>query len=201
VLAELSAALGHETGIESEPDALAAIANEVSFYAGISAEEIGGRGIRWQDRAADGGGGGAPSDDTQRRPAVPTPREATSATSAGAEADGGAAPAPPPADGLLLGTYRDIWAGPVTEFNPPLHFLEPKQRIEIAPEDAERIGLSDGDEVRVRSNGTSVAARVQIHERMRPGAVFLIEGTAQDNANLLLNGAPVTVEISKEAAE
>jgi hypothetical protein len=42
---------------------------------------------------------------------------------------------------------------------------------------------------------------VQVHERMRPGAVFLIEGTAQDNANALLNGAPVAVEISKEAAE
>jgi NADH-quinone oxidoreductase subunit G len=200
VLAELSAALGHETGIESEPDALAAIAEAVPFYAGITSNEIGGRGIRWQERAAAQGGGGAPAADTQRRPAAAAPRQTTPPSSAGAEVEGAAPPPTPGGDGLLLGTYRDIWAGPVTEFNPALHFLEPKQRVEIAPEDAERIGVSDGDQVRVRSNGTSVAARVQIHERMRPGAVFLIEGTAQDNANLLLNGAPVAVEISKEAA-
>ena len=50
VLAELSALLGEETGIDSAPDALAAIASEVPFYAGITPEEIGGTGIRWQER-------------------------------------------------------------------------------------------------------------------------------------------------------
>ena len=103
----------------------------------------------------------------------------------------------PPADGLLLGTYRDLWATPVTELNPPLRFLEPQQRVELAPADAERLGLSDGDEVRVAQNGASVAARVAIRERLREGACFLIEGTATDNANALLNGGPVAVEITK----
>ena len=37
----------------------------------------------------------------------------------------------------------------------------------------------------MRSNGTSVEARVALRERMRPGAAFLIEGTADDNANVL----------------
>ena len=35
VLAELAAALGHETGIESAPDALAAVAEAVPFYCRI----------------------------------------------------------------------------------------------------------------------------------------------------------------------
>ncbi|HSK49854.1 MAG TPA: NADH-quinone oxidoreductase subunit NuoG, partial [Solirubrobacterales bacterium] len=52
VLAELSSALGHETGVTSQPTALAAIADAVPFYSGITVEEIGGRGIRWQDRDA-----------------------------------------------------------------------------------------------------------------------------------------------------
>ena len=52
VLVELSALLGDETGIDSAPEALAAIASEVPFYAGITHEEIGGRGVRWQDRDA-----------------------------------------------------------------------------------------------------------------------------------------------------
>jgi hypothetical protein len=32
---------------------------------------------------------------------------------------------------------------------------------------------------------------------MGAGACFLIEGTAADNANALLNGGPVAVEITK----
>ena len=50
VLAELSLALGHDTGITSQPSAFAALAEAVPFYAGIDDAEIGGRGIRWQDR-------------------------------------------------------------------------------------------------------------------------------------------------------
>ncbi|HMC49036.1 MAG TPA: NADH-quinone oxidoreductase subunit NuoG, partial [Solirubrobacterales bacterium] len=52
VLAELSLALGHDTGISSQPSAFAALANEVPFYAGITDANIGGRGIRWQETPA-----------------------------------------------------------------------------------------------------------------------------------------------------
>ena len=78
---------------------------------------------------------------------------------------------------------------------PALEFLAPTQRVEIAPADAERLGLANGDEVAVRSNGTSVHARVALRERMRPGAAFLIEGTKTNNANVL-NGAE-TIRIEK----
>src|SRR2546430_13720738 len=47
VLAELSALLGDETGIDSATEALAAIASEVPFYAGITEDEISGRVPRW----------------------------------------------------------------------------------------------------------------------------------------------------------
>ena len=49
VLAELSLALGHDTGVSSQPSAFAALAEAVPFYAGITDADIGGRGIRWQD--------------------------------------------------------------------------------------------------------------------------------------------------------
>ena len=52
VLAELSLALGHDTGISSQPTAFAALTEAVPFYAGITDADIGGRGIRWQDDAA-----------------------------------------------------------------------------------------------------------------------------------------------------
>jgi predicted molibdopterin-dependent oxidoreductase YjgC len=62
--------------------------------------------------------------------------------------------------------------------------------------------VTDGDFVTVSENGTNVEARVAVRERMREGAVFLIEGTKEANANALLNGGIVSVEVAKvEAAE
>ena len=174
VLAELIAIIGDETGIESAPDALAAIANEVPFYAGLTPGEIGGTGVRWQTReAASQFGAAAPAG---RSSLVDRHSENTNG-------------------GLRLGTYRDLWAGEIAERNPALRFLVPQQKVELAPADADRLGVADGDEVEVRSNGSSVRARVALRERMRPGAAFLIAGTGEQNANRL-HGAEV-VEITK----
>ncbi len=52
VLAELSLALGHDTGVSSQPSAFAALADAVPFYSGITDADIGGRGIRWQEVGA-----------------------------------------------------------------------------------------------------------------------------------------------------
>jgi NADH-quinone oxidoreductase subunit G len=193
VLCELSAALGHETGLFSVPDVLAAITEEVPFYAGLTLEEIGGRGIRWQER--EGGG------------AIPSGR-GVARSDAGDDLDESAALRQALGDGpttsngqLMLGTYRDLWAGPVTEQSPALRFLKPEQQIELAPADAQRLGVSKGDRVSVSANGTSVEARVAIRERTPEGVVFLIEGTEEGNANALLNGVPRTVEIRKVKAE
>jgi NADH-quinone oxidoreductase subunit G len=179
VLAELSLALGHDTSIVSQPSALQALTEAVPFYSGIDGTEIAGRGVRWQDRDAasklpQAGGTSDPG-------SIGTPRE-------GEPSDPGS---------LVLGTYRDLWAGPITELNPPLKFLQPQQRVELSLADAERLGLSNGDEVKVSENGSSVIAQVQIRERIEPGVCFLIEGTAEDNANGLLNGSPVAVTIEK----
>jgi NADH-quinone oxidoreductase subunit G len=178
VLAELIATIGDETGIESAPDALAAIANEVAFYAGLTPGEIGGTGVRWQTRDA------ANSFTTARPTGLSTLDSRVSVQSRESEVES-----------LRLGTYHDLWASEVTERNPALHFLAPHQKVELAVADAERLGVADGDEVEVRSNGSSVRARVQMRERMRPGAAFLIAGTADQNANRL-HGAEY-VEIKK----
>jgi predicted molibdopterin-dependent oxidoreductase YjgC len=105
----------------------------------------------------------------------------------------------PPGDapGLVLGTYRDLWATDVTKRNPALRFLMPKQRLELHAKDAENLELSNGDPVTVSVNGHSVEATVAIRERMREGAAFLIEGTDEGNANLLANGVPQRIEVSK----
>jgi NADH-quinone oxidoreductase subunit G len=179
VLAELAEALGLETGITGQPTAFAALTDAVPFYKGITDADIGGRGVRWQDTPA---ASAFPSSGPEGRP-TPDRRVASE--------EG------PPAAGLTLGTYRDLWAGPITELNPPLRFLQPKQQLEISPADAERLNLKHGERVLVSQNGASVEAEVQIKERVTAGVVFLAEGLAEDNANGLLNGGPVAVEISK----
>jgi NADH-quinone oxidoreductase subunit G len=207
VLAELALALDHDTGITSQPSALAAIADAVPFYTGIDDAAIGGRGICWQDRPAASQlpratGGDSPGPHSRGVPGESPP---ASRRSSGETSDPGSIGTPrdsEPSDpgSLVLGSYRDLWVGPITELNPPLKFLEPQQRVELSLVDAERMGLKSGDEVEVSQNGTTVQARVAIKERVSEGVCFLIEGTAEDNANGLLNGSPVAVEITKVSA-
>jgi len=201
VLSQLASRLGLDTGIDSQPTAFKALTDAVSFYNGIEDADIGGRGVRWQDRRSEVDQAvESDSPDTQREtPTDPTettdqPRRVASAESLST--------APPPSndDSLLLGTYRDLWAGPITELNPPLKFLAPQQRVEISLTDAERLNLNSGDQVRVSQNGSSIDAQVQIKERVPAGVVFMAEGIADGNANGLLNGGPVQVKIEKVGA-
>jgi NADH-quinone oxidoreductase subunit G len=182
-LAELAARLGHETGIDSATEALAALCADVPFYAGLTHEEIGGGGVRWQERDAASALGASPSVDFS----APTAENAT--LDGGAGANGG----------LRLGTYRDLWAAEVTERSPALRFLVPGQTLELSLSDSERLGVSQGDEVEVRSNGHSVKARVAVRERMRPGAGFLIDGLAEQSANALAGAE--TIEVNRIAAD
>jgi len=192
VLSELASKLGLDTGIDSQPTAFKALTNAVNFYNGIEDSDIGGRGIRWQDTPTAnnfpgrGGPSGGDSPDTQREAPTPTSEAPTdSRRVASAES--------PPDGPLTLGTYRDLWAGPITELNPPLKFLQPQQRVEVSPVDAQRLDLKSGDRVLV--NG--IEAEVHVKERVPEGVVFMAEGVLDGNANALLNGGPVQVKIEK----
>ena len=214
VLAELAKALGLDTGIDSQPTAFAALTEAVPFYAGITDEQIGGRGIRWQDREGGPEQGNAPEPvgiADEKAGAAPLSAELPHQTPR-VGADGVDSPdtqresastesmpsAPTDGDGsLALGTYRDLWAGPVTELNPPLKFLQPRQRVEVSPADAERLGLQHGEKVLVGRDSASVEAEVEIRERVPGGVCFLAEGVAEGNANALLNGGAVRVQLRK----
>jgi NADH-quinone oxidoreductase subunit G len=167
--------LGAGVDAEAPADVFAALCEDVAFYAGLTYEEIGGTGVRWGERA---------------------PGHSWTPTVAGPHP----APQPQPepgGEGLVLGTHRDLWAVDATKRNPALRFLMPKQKLELHAKDAEGLKLANGDEVIVSVNGHSVEATVAIRERMREGAAFLIEGTDEANGNLLTNGVPPRVEVSK----
>jgi NADH-quinone oxidoreductase subunit G len=182
VLADIASSLGLDTGIDSQPTAFTALTEAVPFYNGIADTDLGGRGIRWQD--------------TPSASRVPGPIEPSGADSPDTQRESASAESAP--DGsLALSTYRDLWAGPITELNPPLRFLTPQQQLEISLADAERLTLKNGEQVLIGQNGSSVEARVRIKERVPEGVCFLSEGVAEGNANALLNGGPVRVEIRK----
>ena len=173
VLVELSAALGDELRLDTGPMVLERIAGEVPFYAGITHDEIGALGVRWQARDAAAALPSPPGELSEPPPLEP----------AGAPGD----------SRLRLGTYRDLWAGGVAERNPALRFLEPRQTLELAPADAERLGVENGQPVRVSSNGYALDATAAVRARVSRGAGFLIDGTATDNANELAGADVVEV--------
>jgi NADH-quinone oxidoreductase subunit G len=66
VIAELSQRLGVDLDVYNEKEASQQLFDAVSFYEGVTLEEIGGRGVRWQERVqafatAGGGAGGTDS--------------------------------------------------------------------------------------------------------------------------------------------
>jgi NADH-quinone oxidoreductase subunit G len=164
VLGELSRRLGLDQRVLSGSMATKRLVDAVPFYAGLTLDEIGGRGVRWQDREPAGGWPEADVGPFRLEAPVPAP-----------SANGS----------LRLGVFRSIWASPEVEASPALSFLAPRQRVEIAPDDARRLGVRHGDRVTVGSNGTRVHAVVTVRGALPPGTVFLQSGTREDSATAL----------------
>ena len=117
----------------------------------------GARGLRWQER--DPGTSWTPPSWARFLP------------------HGGSKRQPKTGDGLILGTYRDLWASEVTERNPSLRFLMPTQRLELHPDDAKALASPTATRSPSRPTARRVEAFASVKSRMRRGAAFLIEGT------------------------
>jgi len=172
VLADVSRRLGLDLGVHTAGMVFAQLTEAVPFYAGLTLDGLGGRGVRWHEAA-----GASSFPRPQRAPEAEPPHPA------------------PHADGALrLGTFRSIWAGPEVEVSPALQFLAPRQRVEMSPEDARRLGVDEGDRVRVGANGTRVSATVALRSGTPPGSVFLQEALGGADSANLLSGPTVRVE-------
>ena len=105
VLSELGERLGLDVEALSGAMASERVFEAVPFYAGLSLEEIGGRGVRWQEREA-----------ARAFPPAQAPLEL----------------APPEA--LVHGepeetSYRSVWDAAEVEFSPALAFLHPTREL------------------------------------------------------------------------
>jgi NADH-quinone oxidoreductase subunit G len=175
VIAELARRAGLDTGVRSAATAFEQLVQAVPFYSGLTLEAIGGRGVRWQEREAAAAFPGGADAASAARPSQ-------------------AAPAEDANSGLRLGTYRSIWAAPEVEISPALRFTVAQQQVELAPSDAERLGIAPGEAIDVSQNGTRLAATAHIRTGVPAGTVFLAEGIADASANAFTD--PV-VEVHK----
>jgi NADH-quinone oxidoreductase subunit G len=160
VIADLSARVGLEGRTLTAGQAFLQLAAQVPFYATITLDEIGGRGVRWPERNAplwprgDQGPFGL-----EMPPHAPTPNGA-----------------------LRLGTYRSIWASPEVEVSPALKFLAGRQVVELHPDDAARLGVGHGDRVAVGADGRRVVGRAHLRSDAPAGTAFLQTGIPEDSA-------------------
>jgi NADH-quinone oxidoreductase subunit G len=135
----------------------------VPFYAGLTLDAIGGRGVRWPQTEA-----------AAAMPAGSTPAPAAVQASA-----------PAPNGKLRLGTYRSIWASTEVEISPALAFTIAEQLVELAPQDAAALGIEHGAAVQIAQNGTRLHGRAAIRTGVPAGTTFLADGIAENSANAL----------------
>jgi NADH-quinone oxidoreductase subunit G len=95
------------------------------------------------------------------------------------------APLPSPAEERFVGElrlhrYRPLLSGPAVERVRELAFLRPQREVEVSAADAERRGISSGDSVLVRSNGTSVELRARVNRKLLEGVARIAEEHAGD---------------------
>jgi NADH-quinone oxidoreductase subunit G len=133
----------------------------VPFYAGLTLDELGGRGVRWPEVNAQWSEWELASLDVP--PAAP------------AAGDGA----------LRLGTYRSLWADKAVDASPLLHFLRAQQVVELSPDDAQALSVNEGDRVEVGTNGTRIQGAVKLRAAVPAGSVFVAEGVHGQPANRL----------------
>jgi NADH-quinone oxidoreductase subunit G len=145
VLAELGLRLGFDMDVLTGAMASQRLFEAVPFYAGLTLEHIGGRGVRWQERdaasafpAADASA--LPAADASALPAANASAFPAADASALPAADASALPAAnaaaaeelstpePGPDAADLAGWRSLWDAPEVEFSPALEFLFPHKK-------------------------------------------------------------------------
>jgi NADH-quinone oxidoreductase subunit G len=158
VLADLCERLGAGVGALTAPMVTARLAEAVPIYAGITLEEIGGLGVRWQERDA---ASALPAEEPSSAPLADPP----------------SAPG-----GLRMSAVPTLWTGPEIEHSPSLRFLSMRARAELSVEDARRAGIANGDEIALSVNGAEATAIAAVRSAVPAGSVFVSGTSLPDGA-------------------
>jgi formate dehydrogenase alpha subunit len=183
IIRELSNKFGYPMDYASPAEIMEEIARVTPQYGGISFERLEGDGLCWP---------------------CPTPdHPGTKFLHAGGKFARGkglfhAIQWQPPAEvvddeyPLWLTTGRahvHYHTGTMTRNSPSLDALMPEGFVEINPEDANRLGVDDGEPVLLTTRRGSITAPAMLTDRVRPGMVFVPFHFMEACANVLTNPA------------
>jgi formate dehydrogenase major subunit len=182
IITALSRAMGHDMGFAAPEDAMREIAAMSPHFAGVTYERLGRKGLQW--------------------PVAPDGTDAPILYADRFDLPGGlgqfsALPYKEPGDAadddfpLILVTGRRLQhynAGTMTRRTANLQLLD-SDWLEIHPDDAERLGLSDGAPVEVRSRVGQIEIEARVTERIEPGHVFTAFHFPEVRTNLLVGSS------------
>ncbi len=151
VIAELARRCGADLGVLTGPMASQQLFDTVPFYAGLTLDAIGGRGVRWQEREAAAAFPEPPARDAQPSHSAPGVGGAAHRPDGGARGEAGAAQKPgaggraaqpiPGANGASRPpSPASLWDAPEVEFSPSLKFLYRRAERGVQREDAVAVG-------------------------------------------------------------
>lgn len=180
IICEISTRMGYPMTYQSPAEIMLEIASLTPQYAGITFERLGNQGLQWPVPHAEHHGtkylhqgqftrGKGMFAVVEHQPPDELPDEEYP---------------------FLLTTGRKLQHYNIsTRFSAALEEHAPEELAELNPKDAERLGIQDGDQVKVVSRRGEVVTKVWVTDRVQPGVLFMTLHYWESPTNVLTNGA------------
>jgi predicted molibdopterin-dependent oxidoreductase YjgC len=182
IIQDLSTRIGYPMAYGSPEEIMAEIARVTPSYGGITYDRLEGEGLQW------------PCPHTEH-PGTPFLHKDRFVRGRGLFH---AVEYRPPAE--VVDAEYPLWlttgrvhvhyhTGTMTRNSPSLHAEMPEGYLEMNQEDAERLGLAQGERVTVASRRGQIMAKARLTDRVKAGMVFMPFHFVESNANVLTNPA------------
>lgn len=184
IVCDVAKRLGAQTGFDfkSAEDIMNEIASLTPQYAGVTYARIDAKGLQWP----------IPSKEHPGTPILHTEKFTRGKGMFSTVEHQEPAENPDAAFPFTLTTGRILQhyhTGAMTRRVPGLEQLAPEERVEVHPDDAARLGVGDGDWLKVSSRRGQVEARAWVTDRVGHGVVFMTFHYAEALTNALTNTA------------
>jgi formate dehydrogenase major subunit len=182
ILIDLSRRLGLPTPFQSAEDVMREIATVTPSWAGVTYPRLEGAGLQYPVPTTEHPGTAFLFDDafpTADGKAIFVPVEYTDPVEL-----------PDEQFPFVMNTGRQLYhwhTGTMTRRASGLDAREPTAIVEIHPDDAAQLGVTEGDLVRITSRRNSMLTAVRVSDRVAPGQVFVPFHFREAAANLLTN--------------
>jgi len=180
IICELATRMGYPFDYKSSEEVMQEIAKLTPIFAGITHERLGTQGLQWPVPHAE-------------HPGTKFLHEGKFSRGKGQfVAIENQLPAELPDEEypLLLSTGRKLSHYNVfTQHSPSLEIHSPEELAEVNPSDAEKLGVEDGEVVKVASRRGELNTKIKVTERVPVGMVFMTLHYFDSPTNVLTNGA------------